>query len=195
MKNIINIVLFFTFITSSGQSTQNMFGEKKIKKLIDTFINLGEKDNNNISPEKSYLNIVFVPLEVNNHSTSKYAIGLNFIRYSASCNADETSQQYEYRGYIMIIIDSIKLDLSKYTFLQKSKSHKKLNLSTLPCEHLIYDPPFYSVYFDKKGIIQDLEPLGKRKLLRESLLKNKFMINLKSEQVYYTNGEGVEIDY
>ena len=45
-------------------------------------------------------------------------------------------------------------------------------------------PLYYSFYFDKKGIIQSIDPWGKRKLIRDKLIEKGFNINLNSDEVY-----------
>lgn len=162
---------------------------------MDTFIELGESEKK-INSEEYYLSLILATLteEQKKDFNADFGIGLGFISYSSSCHDDENSLQYIYKGYTINVIDSVKIDFNKYSFLQKV-NQKKLNLSIFPCEHLIYDPTYYGVYFDKKGIIQTIEPWAKKRKLRNLLLKNKFKINLDSEYVFSNDSIGVEIIY
>ncbi|RLZ12198.1 hypothetical protein [Faecalibacter macacae] len=194
MKKI-SILYFTILILVSCQSRQNMFGKNKMNSLIDTFIELGESEKK-INPDEYYLHLILATLteEQKKAFNADFGVGLEFIRYTSSCHANEKSPQYLYKGYTINVIDSVKMDFNKYSFLQKV-DQKKLNISIFPCEHLIYDPLFYGVYFNEKGIIQTIEPWAKKRKLRNLLLKNNFKINLDSEYVYSNDSIGKEIIY
>ena len=55
-----------------------------------------------------------------------------------------------------------------------------------------YNPTAFAIFFDKKGVIQFIDPMYRRKSLREMLLKKNIKINLKSKDVYNENAIGVD---
>ena len=78
----------------------------------------------------------------------------------------------------------------KYSFLKPVKSEE---LKTLDSENMFsYNPTTFAIFFDKKGVIRFIDPMYRRKSLREMLLKQNIKINLKSKDVYNENAIGVD---
>ncbi|MBW1618213.1 MULTISPECIES: hypothetical protein [Empedobacter] len=183
---LLSFILFFCSCSSTFNST---YKSKQLKKTVDTFIELGEKHNERINPNNSYLILGFDKLKSPDRkvffNNAEFGVGITFMAYLGSCNTNEKTQQYEYKNYTIAIIDSADINFKRYKFLKPINS-KKLNLNenTFQCKHGTSNPLYYSFYFDKKGIIQSIDPWGKRKLIRDKLIEKGFNINLNSDEVY-----------
>ncbi len=185
------LLSFILFFCSCSSTFNSVYKDKQLQKTIDVFIELGEKDSKNNKMDK------FLLMKLSKTDPEKEIyfsnFGIEVMFYEKKLPfiiPPHEYSQFEYKGYSIIIIDSNHINFKKYSFLKPVKSEE---LKTLDSENMFsYNPTAFAIFFDKKGVIQFIDPMYRRKSLREMLLKKNIKINLKSKDVYNENAIGVD---